>query len=160
MARQALPHAPREPGRSPGPGELAQVCDHVSVTERNSAEAERDSVKVKLLELFEREADRADKRAFAARIMEVKPHGMMVELVASHAYGLVHLTTLTDDFYRLNEAGNALVGRRAGRVYAMGDAVEVTVEKVDRFKRQVDFRLAPKPGLGSRGPERRRGRGN
>lgn len=159
MARQALPHAPREPGRSPGVGELAQVCDHVSMTERNSAEAERDSVKVKLLELFEREVERADKRAFAARIMEVKPHGMMVELVASHAYGLVHLTTLTDDFYRLNEAGNALVGRRAGRIYAMGDAVDVTVEKVDRFKRQVDFRLAPKPGLPPRGPDRRRGRG-
>ncbi len=159
MARQSLPHAPRDPGRSPGVGELAQVCDHVSMTERNSAEAERDSVKVKLLELFEREVDRADKRAFAARIMEVKPHGMMVELVASHAYGLVHLTTLTDDFYRLAEDGRTLVGRRTGRVHAPGDAVEVTVERVDRFKRQVDFRLAAKPGQTPRGPERRRGRG-
>jgi ribonuclease R len=159
MARQSLPHAPRDPGRSPGVGELAQVCDHVSMTERNSSEAERDSVKVKLLELFEREVDRADKRAFAARIMEVKPHGMMVELVASHAYGLVHLTTLTDDFYRLTEDGRTLVGRRTGRIHAPGDAVEVTVERVDRFKRQVDFRLAAKPGQATRGPERRRGRG-
>lgn len=158
MARQSLPHAPRDPGRSPGIGELAQVCDHVSMTERNSAEAERDSVKVKLLELFEREVDRPDKRAFAARIMEVKPHGMMVELVASHAYGLVHLTTMTDDFYRLAEDGRSLVGRRTGRIHAPGDAVDVTVEKVDRFKRQVDFRLAPRPGQAPRGPERRRGR--
>jgi ribonuclease R len=71
----------------------------------------------------------------------------------------VHLTTLTDDFYRLNEEGTALVGRRSGRMYAAGDGVEVTIEKVDRFKRQVDFRLAPKPGQETRGPDRRRARG-
>jgi len=159
MAKQSLPHAPRETGRSPGVGELAQVCEQVSMTERNSAEAERDSVKVKLLELFEREVGREEKRAFAARIMEVKPHGMMVELVASHAYGLVHLTTLTDDFYRLAEDGRTLVGRRTGRIHAPGDAVDVIVERVDRFKRQVDFRLAPRPGQSPRGPDRRRGRG-
>jgi ribonuclease R len=159
MERQALPHAPRGTGRTPGLGDLAQACDHISMTERNSAEAERDSVKVKLLELFEREVERSDKRAFAARVMEVRAHGMMVELVASHAYGLVHLTTLTDDFYRLNEEGTALVGRRSGRMYAAGDGVEVTIEKVDRFKRQVDFRLAPKPGQETRGPDRRRARG-
>jgi ribonuclease R len=159
MSRQRLPHAPPESGRSPGVGELAQVCDHVSMTERNSSEAERDSVKVKLLELFEREAARPDKRTFAARIMEVKPHGMMVELDASHAYGLVHLTTLTDDFYRLAEDGRTLVGRRSGRIFAPGDGIEVVVERVDRFKRQVDFRLAPRPGQTPRGPERRRGRG-
>ena len=50
-------------------------------------------------------------------------------------------------------------GRRTGRIHAPGDAVEVTVERVDRFKRQVDFRLAAKPGQATRGPERRRGRG-
>ena len=81
----------------------------------------------------------------------------MVELTASHAYGLVHVTTLTDDFYQLNPAGNALVGRRHGRVLAAGGAVEVTVDKVDRFKRQVDFRLWEGQGRPSRGPERRKG---
>ena len=157
MSRHGVPSAPREPARTPGLGELAQVCDAISLTERNSAEAERDSVKVKLLELFEREAERPDKRPFAARIMEVRSHGLMVELTASHAYGLVHVTTLTDDFYQLNPAGNALVGRRNGRVLAAGAAVEVTVDKVDRFRRQVDFRLADAGGRPPRTPERRKG---
>ena len=157
MARERLPSAPREPTRTPGVGELAQVCDAISITERNSAEAERDSVKVKLLELFEREAERTDKRPFEARIMEVRSHGLMVELTASHAYGLVHVTTITDDFYQLNAAGNALVGRRHGRVLAAGAAVRVTVDKVDRFKRQVDFRLADAGRQAPRGPERRKG---
>jgi ribonuclease R len=157
MSRNGVPSAPREPVRTPGLGELAQICDAISISERNSAEAERDSVKVKLLELFEREAERTDKRPFAARIMEVRSHGLMVELTASHAYGLVHVTTLTDDFYQLNAAETALVGRRHGRVLAAGAAIEVTVDKVDRFKRQVDFRLVETTKRAPRAPERRKG---
>lgn len=157
MSRNGVASAPREPARTPGLGELAQVCDAISITERNSAEAERDSVKVKLLELFEREAERTDKRPFAARIMEVRSHGLMVELTASHAYGLVHVTTLTDDFYQLNGAETALVGRRHGRVLAAGAAIQVTVDKVDRFKRQVDFRLVETTPRAPRAPERRKG---
>jgi ribonuclease R len=112
---------------------------------------------VKLLELFEREMARPDKRPFEARIMEVKAHGFMVELTASQAYGLVHMTTLSDDFYRMHPDGNALVGRRNGRVYAVGASLQVTVDKVDRFKRQVDFRVFEEAYTPTRGPERRKG---
>ncbi|MFZ9201635.1 MAG: ribonuclease R family protein [Opitutales bacterium] len=159
MAKHGLPTASPElaTARTPGIGELAQICDHISVTERNSAEAERDSTKVKLLELFEREAERPDKRPFEARIMDVKAHGFMVELTASQAYGLVHLTTLGDDFYRLADDGSSLIGRRSGRVFKLGAAVKVTVDKVDRFKRQVDFRVFEESPRGGRGPERRKG---
>ena len=157
MTKNGIPSASMEITRTPGIGDLAQTCDHISITERNSAEAERDSKKVKLLELFEREMARPDKRPFEARIMEVKAHGFMVELTASQAYGLVHMTTLNDDFYRMHPDGNALVGRRNGRVYAVGASLQVTVDKVDRFKRQVDFRVFEEAYKPTRGPERRKG---
>ena len=158
IQKQGVRSAPKEALRSPGIGELTRSCEHISITERNSSEAERDSVKIKLLELFEREAARPDKRPFEATITDVKPHGLMVELNASQAYGLVHMSTLTDDYYRLNDRGNMLVGSRTGRKFMPGGVITVTVDRVDRFKRQVDFRLyderlAQKP----RGPERRKG---
>ena len=158
IQKHGVRSAPKEPLRSPGIGELTRSCEHISITERNSSEAERDSVKIKILELFEREVARADKRPFEATITEVKPHGLMIELNASQAYGLVHMSTLTDDYYRLNDRGNMLVGSRTGRKFMAGGVIQVTVDRVDRFKRQVDFRLyddrqADKP----RGPERRKG---
>lgn len=159
IAKHRVPSAPKDPPRSPGLGELTRSCEHISITERNSAEAERDSVKIKILELFEREVERkGDKRPFEATITDVKPHGLMVELSASNAFGLVHMSTLTDDYYRINDRGNMLVGSRTGRKFMAGGVIQVTVDRVDRFKRQVDFRLyddraAQKP----RGPERRKG---
>ena len=56
--------------------------------------------------------------------------------------GAVPLSTMTDDFYQLDSQRNQLVGRRTRRVIKIGDKVEVQVAKVDRFKKQVDFRLA------------------
>ena len=114
-------------------------------------------MKIKLLELFEREVERKEKRPFEAMITEVKPHGLMVELTASQAYGLVHMSTLTDDYYRMNDAGTALRGSRTGRVFMAGGTIQVTVDRVDRFKRQVDFRLYDDRQPKVRPPDRRRG---
>jgi len=142
LQKTGVPSAPKEPVRFPGIGDLAKTCEHISITERNSAEAERDSVKIKLLELFEREMERKDKRPFEAIITDIKPHGLMVELTASNAFGLVHISTLTDDYYRINERGNMLRGNRTGRTFVTGSTIQVVVDRIDRYKRQVDFRLA------------------
>jgi ribonuclease R len=56
-------------------------------------------------------------------------------------FGLVHLSTLRDDLYQLNNAGTALVGRRSKRRLELGQKISVVTERVDRFKRQIDFRL-------------------
>ena len=156
IAKQGVRSAPAEPPRSPGLGELTRSCEHISITERNSAEAERDSVKIKLLELFEREVERPDKRPFEATITEIKPHGLMVELTASNAFGLVHMSTLTDDHYRLNDRGNLLRGSRTGRTFMAGGTIMVTVDRVDRYKRQVDFRLAEETPVRARPTDQRR----
>ena len=125
------------------PNELEQISQHISRTERNSVDAERETVKIKLLELFERELEKPRKTSFEAIITEVRNHGVYVELTDSQAYGLVHISTLTDDLYHINGAGTAVVGRKTKRAYSLGQHVFVNVDRVDRFKRQVDFRILP-----------------
>jgi ribonuclease R len=56
--------------------------------------------------------------------------------------GLVHLSSIEDDFFIFDEARNQLTGRRTRRVIRLGDRVTVQVSKVDTFKKQVDFKLA------------------
>ena len=122
-------------------GKLESLGDHISVTERNSVDAERESVKTKLLEFYDRELQKEDKQHFKAIIADVKNHGLFVELTDTLAFGMVHISTLDDDFYHPNSEGTALVGRRKQRTYALGQYIMVQVERVDRFKRQIDFRV-------------------
>ncbi|MCC5807160.1 MAG: RNB domain-containing ribonuclease [Opitutales bacterium] len=121
---------------------LSPLAQHLSLTEQNSTEAERESNKVKLLEFFEREAAKEKKSVFDAVILEIKNHGMFVELTESLAYGLVHASTLTDDLYQVTDDNAAFRGRRTRKTYGAGETVQVVVHRVDRFKRQVDFALA------------------
>jgi len=124
------------------PAKIASLGEHLSLTEINSAEAERESVKVKLLEFFERELAKKKKTHFAAVITEARNHGLFIELTESMAFGLVHVSTMTDDLYTLDDSGTALVGRRTKQRLAVGQHLEVVVARVDRFKRMVDFRIA------------------
>jgi ribonuclease R len=125
--------------------QLGGLAQHVSLTEQNSTEAERESTKLKLLEYFEREVARKKPNSFAAVIMDVRNHGMFVELVDSMAYGLVHVSTLRDDLYSLVGDPPRLVGRKSRVAYGVGQLIEVAVHRVDRFKRQIDFTVAATP---------------
>ena len=118
------------------------LAEHLSLTEVNSTEAERESVKVKLLEFFEREIEKPKRSQFTAVITEVRNHGMFIELVESNAFGMVHISTLKDDLYRVDNSGTAIIGRRTRKKYRVGQKVNVLVHRVDRFKRQVDFRIS------------------
>lgn len=115
------------------------LAEHLSLTEVNSAEAERDSVKVKLMEFFEREAAKKKKTPFTAVITDVRTHGFFVELADAGAFGLVPISSLKDDFYLRDGAGSAFVGRKTRRRFALGHKVQVVVMKVDRQKRLIDF---------------------
>jgi ribonuclease R len=119
--------------------DLAAIAQHLSLTEQNSTEAERESVKIKLLEFFERELNKKQPATFEAVIMDIRNHGMFVELTESMAYGLVHISTLRDDLYKLDHGQTALVGRKRRKRFAIGDKIRVQVARVDRFKRQIDF---------------------
>jgi ribonuclease R len=124
---------------------MQALGEHLTLTEINSAEAERESVKIKLLEFFEREVQRKPPTKFAAVITDVRPNGFFVELVESMTFGLVPAAVLTDDRYVPNAAGTALVGRRHHRKFEVNGRLEVVTHAVDRFKRTIDFRPAESP---------------
>ena len=121
---------------------MVTLGEHLSLTEINSTEAERESVKIKLLEFFERELAKETKTIFAAVITDVRPHGLFVELTESMTFGFLPTTSLPDDYYNPNSTGTALIGRRTKKTFELGAKIEVIVDKVDRFKRLIDFRLA------------------
>lgn len=135
-------------GQPPAPGASAgytlprveSLAEHLSLTEVNSAEAERESVKIKLLEFFEREAGKSKKTPFKAVITDVRANGFFVELVESMTFGYVSASALSDDHYTLNNAGTVLTGRKRKRRFGLNDVIDVVVERVDRFKRLIDFR--------------------
>ncbi|MDB6093738.1 MAG: VacB and RNase family 3-5 exoribonuclease [Verrucomicrobia bacterium] len=119
---------------------IERLGEHLSLTEINSAEAERESVKIKLLEFFERELDKQPRTRFAAIITDVRANGFFIELIESMTFGFVSTDTLPSDYYGLSDDGTALVGRRAQKRFALNNRLDVVVEKVDRFKRLIDFR--------------------
>jgi len=121
---------------------IERLGEHLSLTEIASAEAERESVKIKLLEFFEREFAKKVKTHFTAVITDVRPNGFFVELLESMTFGFVSADTLGGDSFSLNGAGNALVGRKTKREFALNARLEVVVDNVDRFKRLIDFRPA------------------
>lgn len=142
LQKNRLPTAPAKRVPAPSLAELAGTADHISETERSSMEAERESVKIKLLEFFERELLRRKKTVFEAIITDIRSIGLFVELKISQAYGLIPLSSMSDDLYQLTPDGSAVVGRRSRKRYALGETVPVTVESVDRFRRTMNFRLA------------------
>ena len=141
LAKENDPSAPKNPIVY-NKAQLDAMAEHVSITEQNSTEAERESVKVKLLEFFEREAAKEIKTQFDAVITDVRNHGMFVELTRSMAFGLVHISTMSDDHYVFDRDNVQLIGRRRKRKFKLGDKIRVTAHRVDRFKRQIDFAIA------------------
>ena len=128
-------------GGTPGyrASHVDNLAEHLSLTEINSTEAERDSVKVKLMEYFERETEKKKKTVFTAIITDVRNHGFFIEVAEAGAFGMVPVSSLKDDFYVLNGAGTAFIGRKTKRKFELGHKVQVVVDKVDRQKRLIDF---------------------
>jgi ribonuclease R len=118
---------------------VSSLGEHLSLTEINSTEAERESVKIKLLEFFERQLESKKPARLTAIITDVRPRGFFIELEESMTFGFVSADELDDDYYTPNATGTALVGRRHKRKYELGSRLDVVVKKVDRFRRQIDF---------------------
>jgi len=131
--------------------QIASIAEHISLTERIAADAETESAEMKKLEFFQRQLDERNPQIFRATVIDVRNYGLMVELPDALITGLVHVSSLTDDFYLFEPARRQLVGRRSRKRFSIGDQVSVFVARVDAFKRQVDFALA----LASEAPRKR-----
>ena len=123
-------------------GQLASIAEHISITERVAAEAEIDAAKMKKLEFFQQQLDAHDPQVFRAAIIDVRNYGLLIELPDVLMTGLIHVSSLTDDFYTFQAPQRRLLGRQSRRRFAIGDELRVIVVRVDSFKRQVDFAIA------------------
>ena len=97
---------------------------------------------MKKLEFFQRQLDERKPQIFRASIVDVRNYGLMVELPEALVTGLVHISSLMDDFYVFEPARRQLIGRRSRKRFKVGDELSVFVVRVDAFKRQVDFAIA------------------
>ena len=127
--------------RHPDMAEIASIAEHISVTERTAADAEVDAVQMKKLEFFQRQLDAHNPQIFRASIVDVRNYGLMVELPDALITGLIHVSSLTDDFYLFEPARRQLIGRRSRKRFSVGGELSVFVARVDLFKRQVDFAI-------------------
>src|SRR6478735_2083775 len=127
----------------PGMAQLASIAEHISGTERNAADAEMDAAQMKKLEFFQQQLAGRNPQIFSATVVDVRNYGLMVELPDALITGLIHVSSLTDDFYVFEPARRQLIGRRSRKGFRVGDNLSVFVARVDIFKRQVDFAIAP-----------------
>jgi ribonuclease R len=122
--------------------QVASIAEHISATERTAADAEIDATQMKKLEFFQRQLDTRNPQIFRATIVDVRNYGLMVELPDALVTGLIHVSSLMDDFYLFDPARRQLIGRRSRKRFSVGDELSVFVVRVDVFKRQVDFTIA------------------
>lgn len=118
---------------------LPETAAHCSARERTAMEAERDVVQ-SLKTLFMR--DKAGEE-FDGIISGVANFGIFVSLNDLFVEGMVHVSTLGDDYYQYVEKLHCLRGERKKRVFRIGDPVRVRVERVDTVRKRIDFSLSP-----------------
>jgi ribonuclease R len=118
-------------------GELAVMGEHCSDREQRSEAAERELTKVKLLEYLQTRIG----MTMEAVVTGVEEFGLFVQGIELPAEGLVHVSSLNDDFYRFDRASHTLSGYRSGNRYRLGDSVLVAVARVDVDRRELDLRI-------------------
>ncbi len=128
----------QEGGRSANQDHYEELCEHSSEMEQTAANAERDSIKYKMVEFM---ADKVGQE-FDAHISGVQSYGIYCEIDENHCEGLVGMHDLDGDYYEFDERNYQLVGRRHHQKYQLGDAIRIKVARANVEKRQLDFVLA------------------
>ncbi len=129
---------------------MKSMGEHSSMTERRADEASRDAVDwLKCEYMQDKVGD-----AFAGIVTSVTSFGLFVELEDIYVEGLVHVTSLSKDYYQFDPVSHRLVGERTGQVFQLGDSIHVKVARVSLDDRQIDF----EPIISDKKPKRRRKR--
>lgn len=126
-----------EEKRLKGETSLESIAAHASIKERDAAEAERATVDLKKAEYMVSHIG----EEFDGVISGVTAFGMFVEL-PNGVEGLVHISSLTDDYYEYEEEKYALLGNHTNKSYRLGDKVRIEVLQVNLAERSIDFIMA------------------
>ena len=125
-------------GRSANQEKYEELCEHCSDMEQVAQQAERDSIKYKMVEFMEDKIG----NEYDAHISGIQSYGIYCEIDENHCEGMVPMRDLDDDYYEFDERNYCLVGRRHHHKYQLGDAVRIKVARANLEKRQLDFTIA------------------
>jgi ribonuclease R len=148
----------RELGRGddPPPDDLGEVAEHTSGTERAASDVEYRADEICEAWLLERTLfERGWEEPFSGEVIGVIPSGLFARF-GEVFEGFLPARRLRGDYYELNDLGTALIGRRGGRRYRLGDEIEVRVEDIRRAEGKIE--LAPTSASESGRGGGRRGR--
>ena len=139
--------------------DLPEIARHTSEMERRADDAERELVQWKKVRFM---ADKVGDE-FDGYITGVAAFGLFIELSEHFVEGLVHISSMADDYYRFLESTHTLRGENTAKVYRLGDRVRVQVVRVDMERRQIDLGLvevldALREDERKRGPRRSKAR--
>ena len=115
--------------------ELPETAKHASEMERRADEAERELLQWKKVRFM---ADKVGDE-YQGYITGVAPYGLFVELIEHYVEGMVHVSSMADDYYRFVEQQHVMRGENTKKIYRLGDKVAVQVVRVDMERRQVDL---------------------
>lgn len=127
-----------EGGRSANEKHYEELCEHCSDMELVAQNAERDSIKYKMVEFM---SDRLGE-TFDAHISGITSYGIYAEIDENHCEGMIPMRDLGDDYYDFDERNFCLKGRRQHHRYQLGDAIRIQVARADLEKKQLDFTVA------------------
>jgi ribonuclease R len=116
---------------------LPEMGRHLSERERKATDAERELIEWKKVRFM---AGKLGEKV-SGYVTGVQSFGLFVELDEIYVQGLVHVSSMTDDYYLFDEKAHQLKGENTKQVYRLGDKVEVQVARVDLERRQIDFAL-------------------
>ena len=128
----------QEGARSANQQKYEELCEHCSDMEQVAQQAERDSIKYKMVEFM---ADKVGE-TYDAHISGIQSYGIYCEIDENHCEGMVPLRDLDDDYYDFDERNYCLVGRHHHHKYQLGDPICIKVAGANLEKRQLDFSLA------------------
>ena len=124
-------------GRSANKDYYERLCEHSSDMEQVAANAERDSIKYKMVEFMGEHIG----EEFDAHISGIQSYGIYCEIDENHCEGMVPMHDLDDDYYDFDEKNYCLVGRRHHHKYQLGDPIRIKVAQANLEKKQLDFTL-------------------
>lgn len=116
---------------------IEERCKHSSEREKLATDAERASIKFMQVKFMQDKVG----EIFGGVVSGVSEWGLFVELEGNKCEGLIRIKSLTDDYFHFNPDQFALIGRRTGKIYRIGDELTVRIQRADLSKKQLDFEL-------------------
>ena len=125
-------------GRSANKEKYEEYCEHCSDMEQISQNAERDSIKYKMVEFM---ADKVG-NTYDAHISNLTSYGIYAQIDENHCEGMIPIRDLGNDYYDFDEKNFAIVGRRHHTKYQLGDPIRIQVARANVERKQLDFTMA------------------